>query len=457
MFNPRDAKLLEPGAHLAIAGCPGLRLQSTQTTKAWTYRYRSPVDGKLKQTQLGLWPAMSVADAIKAWEAARMARGNGQDVGADQRAKRAAKKAEAKEAKATGAYTVRKLTNAYLDGHIDVARKPKGAAEVRRMFDTMLGPIEDVVAADLTRRQAFALIESYKHIPVQAKSLRTELGAAWDRAIDAGELPESASNHWRSIMRGKLRSKGKTIDGEHVGTSKRVLKPTEVGELIRWLPNFSRIVCDALTLYLWTGARGAEIVTMEAKEITEEADGLWWTVPKAKTKNARFEDASDLRVPLVGRAAVVVRRLLEVNPRGFLFKSRSRVGHIEQKALGVAVWYHMPYSRVRPEDERPRLPVTHWAPHDLRRTTRTMLSSLGCNEKLAERVIGHMPPGIVGVYDLYAYDNERREWLTKIAAHYEQLAFPDPAAASPTPAATHTTRQPHGKASRPAGRLVRVV
>ena len=459
VFNSRQAKQLAPGAHLTIPDCPGLRLEATQTTKAWTYRYRALADGKLRQVKLGLWPEMSSMEAADAWEKARAARNAGQEVIAEHQQQKAAEQASAKAektAKTSRAYTVRKLVDAYLDGYVDVNRKARGAAEVRRMFDTMLDVIENKPAADVTRRDAFALLESFKHIPVQAAKLRQELGAAWDRALDAGELPEDASNHWRSIMRGKLLSKGKQIGGKAVGTDKRVLKETEVGELVRWLPNFSRIVCDALTLYLWTGARGAEIVAMEAREISEETDGLWWTVPKAKTKNARRKGASDLRVPLIGRAEVVVRRLLEVNPKGYLFKSRSAAGHIEQKALGVAAWYHMPYSTTRPDAERPRLTVTHWAPHDLRRTTRTVLSALGCPQDVAEAVLGHMPPGIIGVYNLHRYDAERRQWLKVLADHYEQLADLQ-AAASLKLAATRTTRQPRGQASRPAGRLARVV
>lgn len=454
MFSSRQAKMLPPGGHLTIPDCPGLRLEATQTTKAWTYRYRSLVDGKLRQVKLGNWPAMSSAEAVTAWEKARDERNAGRQVVAQPQEERAAERASAKAAQSSS-YTVRKLVDAYLDD-LALSRKAKGVEQVRAMFDTMLDAIEHRPACEVTRRDAYALLDSHKHAPVQASKLRAELGAAWNRALDAGELDENTPNHWRSIMRGKLKSKGKRIGGKHVGTAKRVLKDPEVGELLRWLPNFSRIVCDALTLYLWTGARGAEIVAMEASEITEEAGCLWWTVPKAKTKNANVPDACDLRVPLIGRAADVVQRLLSVNPKGYLFKSRSAVGHIEQKALGVAVWYHMPYSTTRPEVERPRLPVTHWAPHDLRRTTRTKLSALGCPDDVAEAVIGHVQPGIKGVYNLHAYDSERHEWLTKVAEHWEALADSQ-AAASLKLAATRTSRQPRAPATRPAARLARVV
>lgn len=104
-----------------------------------------------------------------------------------------------------------------------------------------------------------------------------------------------------------------------------MLSEAETGELIRWLPNFTSLADDALTLYLWTCIRGAEITAMEASEITEERDGLWWTVPKSKTKGARHPLATDLRVPLVGRAEAVVRRRLAEAPKGYLFPSTGGV------------------------------------------------------------------------------------------------------------------------------------
>jgi integrase len=149
--------------------------------------------------------------------------------------------------------------------------------------------------------------------------VRQEMGAAYDYGLDAGKLPENTPNWWRMVWKGKMpRSRGKKIAGKHVGATKRVLNEKEIGTLLNWLPNFSKTIADALTLYLWTGTRGGEIMGMEKGEITEEPTGLWWTIPKEKTKNAKRDNASDLRVPLVGRARLVVLRRREQTTR-FLF------------------------------------------------------------------------------------------------------------------------------------------
>lgn len=130
-------------------------------------------------------------------------------------------------------------------------------------------------------------------------------------------------------------------------------------------------------------------------------------------------------MPLFGRALNVVLRRKERFGDGWLFPAKRRDGkatHSEQKAAGVAVWMAQPYCTLRPDVERPRLPVTHWSPHDLRRSVRTLLASMRCPDAVAEAVLGHMQPGIVGVYNLHQYDAERAEWLRRLSDRLEELA-----------------------------------
>lgn len=421
-FDARAAKLLKPGEHMTIADHPGLRLECSVTRRTWIYRYKSPIDGKMKQSKIGAWPAMSPAAAIVEWEKLRTARDSGRDVAAEKKAARTmARSVSEGSLPQPGPYTVRRLCDDFLVGHIERNRTAKGAKEVRRMFDTMLGDFADRLPAEVTRAQAFDLLDSHAGIPVQAAKLRSELGAAWDYGLDSGRLDASTSNWWRQIMRGRLQSRGKKIEGKSIGEVKRVLTEPEVGELIRWLPNFSRIVADVLALYLWTGTRGSEITSMEAAEIQEEETGLWWTIPKEKTKNAKRPGATDLRVPLFGQAEQIIRRRLALTKDGYLFASRDG-GPVAQKTIQTAVFYHQPYSKTRPQVKRSRLTVTHWAPHDLRRTVRTMLAAMGCPAEIAESILGHMLPGVQGVYNRHTYDKERREWLGKLSSKLDALA-----------------------------------
>lgn len=418
MFDARAAKALGDGEHLTVAGAPGLRLLGTATARTWTYRYRSPVDGKTRQVKLGRWPAMGLPAALSAWEKVKAQRDAGGDPAAEKRGRAKTERVEK--------YTVRRACDDFLRDYESTVA-PKTYAEAERILRQDIDSIADRPAGSITRADAFDLLDSKREHPVQAARLRQLMGAVWDRALDAGRLEPDVPNWWRLVLRGKLASKGKKVDGKHQGVTKRVLSEAELAKLLPWMPNFSRDVEDALTLYLWTCCRGGEIVAMEAEEITEEADGLWWTVPKGKLKMRRLPLTTDLRVPLVGRAEAIGRRRLAVTPAGWMFPSRGVAGHVQQKALGVATWSFSPRCELRPEWVRPRLPVADFAPHDLRRTGRTLLASIGCPTEVAEAILGHQLPGVQAVYNRHAYDAERREWLTRLSSHLEAVAARAPA------------------------------
>lgn len=416
-FSARAAKALQPGEHLIVPEAPGLRLVATASRRTWTYRYKSPATGLMKQTKLGAWPAMGLPAALAAWHTQKTARDAGGDPAADKKAKRAEAQAHAE----VGATTVRKVCDDYL-AWMGRRVTPKTYAEATRLLGRDIDAIAGRPASSITRADAFSTIEAKSDAPVVAVMLRQYLGAAWDRALDAGELAPDVPNWWRQVLRGKLASKGKKVAGKSVGPGKRALSAAELGQLIRWLPNHTRDMQDILTLYLWTCCRGAEIVAMERAEVGEEPDGLWWTIPVAKLKMRRNPMTTDLRVPLVGRAEEIVRRLLASTAGTWLFPSRGESGHIGQKAVGVAVWARRPASTTHPKWERARFEIDDWAPHDLRRSSRTMLAALGCPLEIAEAILGHLLPGIVGTYNLHTYDVERRHWITRLAAHLEACA-----------------------------------
>lgn len=424
MFDARAARALAPGDHLTIDGAPGLRLVAAQTTRSWIYRYRSPVDGATRQIRLGRWPAMGLPAALAAWERAKAARDSGADLAVEKRVARREAIAEAKEAR----YTVQSACDEYLRAYRGAVAE-KTYLEAARLLRTELGDLAEVPASEITRAAAFDAIARLEHKPVVAARLRQLLGAVWDRALDAGRLPADTPNWWRLVLRGRLKTRGKVVAGENIGPGKRVLSEAELAQLLPWLPNFPRDVNDALTLYLWTCCRGAEIMQMERGEVSSEPDGLWWTVPVAKLKMRRIPALEPLRVPLIGRAEEIVRRRMQSIGGSYLFPSRaSDTPWMQQKVLGVAVWARRPDCSSRPEWIRARLPVSDWAPHDLRRTSRTLLAALGCPSDVAEAILGHLQPGIQAVYNRHGYDAERRQWLMRLSDRLEQLARQAPEA-----------------------------
>ena len=417
-FDARSAKALKPGQHIIVDGCPGLRLVAAEATRSWIYRYKSPEDGRMRQIKIGSWPAMPLLDAAARWQELRGLRESGMDPAIERRRERVQQAHDA-------GYTLADMVRDYALGHLDRKREPKGAKAVRRRMERAIAGHETVIAAQVSRRFVFDLLEGMSGTPVAANSLRSEMAAAHTYALDAGRLPEDSSNWWAQVNL-RLRSQGALRAGQRKGKIKRVLTEREIRQLFRVeLRLFSQQVQDFLTLQLWTCTRGGEICQMRADQITREPDGVWWTIQKATNKLRHHETAEDQRVPLVGRALEVVERLVRDrgDEGGWLFPSRRKDGsawHVEQAYMQSKVHYRQPYSQSRPDHVRDRLTVTHWSPHDLRRTGRTLLAALGCPHEVGETILGHVLTGVAGVYNLHRYDAERRLWLTRLANHLQR-------------------------------------
>lgn len=59
--------------------------------------------------------------------------------------------------------------------------------------------------------------------------------------------------------------------------------------------------------------------------------------------------------------------------------------------------------------------ITHFTIHDLRRTCRSLLASLGVQGHIAERCLNHKLKGVEGIYNRHDYLTERREALEKLS------------------------------------------
>ena len=190
---------------------------------------------------------MSYASAIAKWQEIRARRDSGEHPALTRRASNRPVVALTPES-----YTVKELCEDFLTVHIERHRDSVGAAQSRRRIISKVAPIACMPAASITRKQAFDLLDSQRHAPRNAAILRSELGAAWDYALDAGRIPEDTPNGWRQVMRGKLRSVGRKRGGK-LENLKRVLSEGELALIIPWLPKLPATICDVLIMSLWTG------------------------------------------------------------------------------------------------------------------------------------------------------------------------------------------------------------
>ena len=65
--------------------------------------------------------------------------------------------------------------------------------------------------------------------------------------------------------------------------------------------------------------------------------------------------------------------------------------------------------------------VKDWTLHDCRRTTRTLMSRAGVDKDHAERCLGHVIPGVRGVYDRHEYHSEKQQAYEALAALVDRI------------------------------------
>jgi integrase len=171
----------------------------------------------------------------------------------------------------------------------------------------------------------------------------------------------------------------------------------------------SREIKRALKLILVTAQRPGEVAQMHRDQIK----GKWWTIPaEVAGKNER-----EHRVYLTDTALELIG-----DGKDYIFPSgRGKRGYVSQNALSQAI--NRGYlsddvvkivgnRRIKARKE-PYFGMKPWSPHDLRRTARTNMARVGVLDEVGEEVVNHIKPGVVGVYNKYRYDKEKKDALLK--------------------------------------------
>jgi integrase len=171
----------------------------------------------------------------------------------------------------------------------------------------------------------------------------------------------------------------------------RVLTGDEIRKV--WGAN-GRVFGAYVRFLLLTAARRNEVAQMEWAEV----DGGDWLLPAGRNKTG-----VELLRPLSHQAQAILQALpkagkfvwMGTNP----MTSFSAYKAAFDKASGVKGW---------------RL-------HDLRRTARSLMSRAGVPTDHAERCLGHVIPGVRGVYDRHEYHTEKAQAYEALAALIEWI------------------------------------
>jgi len=68
--------------------------------------------------------------------------------------------------------------------------------------------------------------------------------------------------------------------------------------------------------------------------------------------------------------------------------------------------------------------VSGWRLHDLRRTSRSLMSRAGVNPDHAERCLGHIIGGVRGTYDRHEFYDEKKDAFEALAAQIQRIVNP---------------------------------
>jgi integrase len=394
-LKPDQAGRIEvPDAH-----CPGLYLiVQPSGSKSWAVRYRA--DGKPAKLTLARYPRMSLADAREAARAALRDVARGADP--------AARKRVLKDA---GGNTLADHVDVFIRKH--ARPRNRSWAEQKRHLDVYVIPslgARDVEA--ITRREVIELLdriagrklkakrEDGKRVvrggPTQANRVLTTLRRLFNWLVERDVIPASPVAGVKAPAPETRRD--------------RVLTDGELREVWCAAETVGHPIEAIVKLLILTAARRDEIGGARWSWV----QGSAIVVPADAYKTARSH-----MIPLASAALAIVDGLARVDGSEWLFPAR---GASERPVSGFSdMKERIDRAITKARVERGDEPMPGWTLHDLRRTARTGLSALKVPPHVAEAVLGHVLPGVQGVYDHHTYADEKRAALEAWADHVAGL------------------------------------
>jgi integrase len=235
-------------------------------------------------------------------------------------------------------------------------------------------------------------------------------------------VSESERRHIYTVLRGFFRwcvrshlldrSPMENVLAPSNGKSRdRVLSETELQAVYSAARTLKTPFHALVAILIHTGARRGEIASMEWSWLSD--DGL--TIPASATKNGKA-----LSLPLGPEALALIRSLprLVDNPYVFPAMRERRKG---QAATTMSGWSKAMDSFRRELGDT----VAPFTLHDLRRVFASNMQRLGVRLEVTEALLNHISgsqAGVVGIYQRYGWDKEKREALLQWERYLTTLA-----------------------------------
>ncbi len=463
-FTERELRDAQPGDTLREPG--GLRGALGKTGRiVWTYRYRAPGSGRIREMGCGTWPGEAMRDTRRNRDVAGQQVADGIDpiVARDERRragaaalelerieteKRLAAELEAERRNAEDERTVHDLFSEWVER--GVARKD-GNAELKRCFRADILPaIGDVAIRELGERPIEDMLRgvagrgAYRYAEMLYINLRQmfrwgERRQPWRRLLVDGN-PLDLVEIKRMLPQG------------YTGRRSRVLSDAEIAELRDRLDSIRRGYGDApegarysverpigerQEIAIWIGlstlCRVGELMMAQWRNV--DLDRGEWLIPADESKG-RADSVGDFVVFLSPLSLHLFRRLHELTGHArYCFPARHETTHVELRSIGKSIADRQAPLKYRTTGRRRRresdsLVLSEgsngdWTFHDLRRTGATIMQRLGVSLDVIDRCQNHVLGGsaVRRHYLLYAYETEKREAWFRLGRHLEEILF----------------------------------
>jgi integrase len=349
--------------------------------RSWAVRYRA--NGEPTKLTLGSWPALTLAGARKAAAEALHELERGNDPTA---ARRAAKN----KAAAACADTVTAICEEYLRREGKKLRTVDQRVSIlKRLVYPAIGdrPIDTIKRSEIIR-----LLDKIEDNNGQ-------------RMADVTLAVIRKIFNWHATRSDDFRSPvvfgmGRQNVAEH--RRSRILEDHELRAIWTATTADKEPFAALVRFLLVSAARRGEAAGMRWDEI--DADGIW-TLPASRNKTK-----IELLRPLSKKAQAILAEQPQIDDCPFVFTSNG---------LRPIASFSGPKEKVDA-----RSGVSNWTVHDLRRTSRSLMSRAGVNPDIAERALGHVIPGVRGVYDRHQYRAEMLHVFEALAAEIDRIVHP---------------------------------
>jgi integrase len=387
----------------------GLAVRVTPCGEAtWSFTYRLKGSRRLRRISLGDYPHMSLGRA----------RAAAKDVlsevrlGGDPQAK-IRERAEAE--RGPKPLTFGDLFQLWRDRYAKPNLKAWRAEEARyeRYLRKAVGS-QPMVELD---RKAFASVRddvATNAGPIESNRTLALINRVLHWAVDGGLIPFNPAARMKKV--GKEKACERVLDD--IGICQFW---TAIEELASWAPPkgmgamgrpMSPSIRIALKLMLVTAQRRSEVIGARPRELHLDSKEPCWLIPGERTKNGVKH-----LVPLTPLAVELFRDALKQSEGSqFVFPSTSDdEASIRPDAVTRALIRLVKYHN-RSRSEAQHLPAI--SPHDLRRTSGTLMARTGVSKELRGRVLNHVAGAktlrSTDVYNVHDYHREKRRALKKV-------------------------------------------